>query len=393
MESPTLASRRWTAPLASVSVASGVFWGTFGVSFTDFIAGRGLSYASAGNQLAALSIVSILMMLFVASRLEPMARRWSVGGAAATTTLGIVLLVVTPDAALIVAFAVAGAGQGLEDVFVNAAGQEAEVRSRTPVLQRLHGSYSVGAGFGALGTGAALQAGIGYEVMLLVAAALHLASAIHATLGITELRESIRRARPGVSLSVLATAPVLLVPALVLAAAYFVEGSMDVWSVLFLREALDASALVGAWGLAAFSFAMALGRLFAAQVLFRFGPARTLIASGLGSMAAGSVALVVADPLWASTAFLVVGFCVAAAGPAAIGMAGRAGVDIGVAIAAISTIGYTGFVLGPPLLGWLADRAGVRATMAVIVVATIGIAIAGLLAPRHQDPHDEPAAS
>lgn len=390
MQSPTTVTRRWVAPLASVSAASGVFWGTFGVAFTDFITVRGLTYAGAGNQLAALSIVSILMMLFVTQRLETLPRRWSVGGGAAVTTVGIALLAVVPDRALLVAFVVVGVGQAFEDVFVNAAGQEAEVRSQTPVLQRLHGAYSLGAGCGALWTGAAIQAGAGHELLLLTAAALHLAGSLHAMSGISELREHVRRNRTGVSLSVMATAPILFVPALVLTAAYFVEGSMDVWSVLYLREGLDASAFVGAWGLAAFSFAMALGRLFAARVLFRFGPSATLVVSGLGAMAAGSVALVVADPLLAGTAFLVVGFCVAAAGPAAIGMAGRAGVDIGVAVAAISTFGYTGFVLGPPLLGWLADSAGVRATMTVIVVATVGIAVAGLLTPRGREHAPEP---
>jgi hypothetical protein len=384
MDNPAVVTRRWVAPLASVSVSSGVFWGTFGVSFTDFITRRDLTYAGAGNLLAALSIVSILIMVFVAQRLEPVARRWTVSGAAASMTVGITLLVVLPDAFLLAAFVLVGVGQGLEDVFVNAAGQEAEVRSRRPVLQRLHGAYSLGAGFGALATGSALQVGVSFQTMLLTAAAIHLCATVHASTGITELREHVVPARPGMTLSVFVTAPVLLLPALVLAAAYFVEGSMDVWSVLFLRESLEASALVGAWGLAAFSFSMALGRLFAARVLFRFGPATTLVASGVGSMATGSVALIVSDPLWAATAFLGVGFFVAAGGPAAIGMAGRAGVDIGVAIAAISTIGYTGFVLGPPLLGWLADSVGVRASMAVIVAATVGIALAGLLTPRRQ---------
>jgi MFS family permease len=385
LEQSTALTRRWQAPLASVSAASGVFWGSFGVAFTDFITKRELSYAAAGNLLAALSIMSILIMLFVAHRLETLERRWAVGGGAAVTTVGIALLVLAPDAALLLAFLVVGVGQGLEDVFVNATGQEVEVRSRLPVLQRLHGAYSLGAALGALGTGVGLQAGLGYETLLLVAAAVHLLGTAHATVQIADLRDHIRREPSRMSLSVLVSAPVLLVPALVLAAAYFVEGSMDVWSVLYLRESLEAGALVGAWGLAAFNFAMALGRLFAARVLFRFGAATTLVASGLGSMAAGTVALVVTEPLVAASAFLVLGFAMAAAGPAAIGMVAGAGVNVGLGIAAISTVGYSGFVLGPPLLGWIAQAAGVRATMTVIVLATLGIALAGLLTPRRTE--------
>lgn len=235
---------------------------------------------------------------------------------------------------------------------------------------------------GALVTGVALERGVTFETALLVTAALQVLAGVHAWYRIHELRAEVRRRRTGVSLSAFATAPMLFVPALVLAAAYFVEGSIDVWGVLYLREELGASPQIGSYGLAAFSFAMAGGRLFAARVLFRFGPARTLVVSGLGSMAAGASALLVPSPLAATGAFLLLGFCMAAASPAAIGMAGRAGIDIGVAIAAISTIGYTGFIVGPPVLGALADLAGIRATMATVLAATVGIAVAGALAPR-----------
>jgi MFS family permease len=377
---PATSTRRWATPLIVVYTVFGTFWGVFGVAFADFVIARDLTFTRVGNQLAVLSLVAVVMMLFVAQRLEPLPRRWSVGAAVAISGVGVVLLVVLPTWALLAAFVVTGVGTGLVDVFVNAAGHEAEQRSGTPVLQRLHAAYSVGAGVAALATGFAIERGVGFGTMLLVTAGLQLLGGAYAWWGIEELRREIRQRRTGVSLSVLLTAPVLFVPALVLAAAYFVEGSMDVWGVLYLREELGASAQVGSYGLAAFSFAMALGRLFAARTLFRFGPARTLVVSGGGAMAAGAAALLASSPLVASASFLIVGFCVAAAGPAALGMAGRGGVDIGVAIAAISTVGYTGFILGPPALGALADFGGVRATMTAVMAATVGIVIAGAMA-------------
>jgi MFS family permease len=45
----------------------------------------------------------------------------------------------------------------------------------------------------------------------------------------------------------------------------------------------------------------------------------------------------------------------------------------------MSTVGYTGFVVGPPLMGWLAETAGLRLTMASIAICTLGVAITGLL--------------
>jgi MFS family permease len=381
MTLPVMA-RPWTSPLMGVYTVFGLFWGVFGVLFADLVRARELTFSSMGNHLAVLSAVAVVMMLFVAQHLEPVKRRRSVGGSIIVSGIGVALLATIPDRVFMVAFVVTGVGTGLVDVFVNAAGHEAEQRSGKPVLQRVHAGYSLGAGIGALATGFAIERGVPFTTVLLVTAALQVLAGVDAWLRTDELRVRVRRRRTSVSLSALITAPILFVPALVLVAAYFVEGSIGVWGVIYLREALGATPQVGSYGLAAFSIAMALGRLFAARVLFRFGVTTTLVVSGVGAMAAGASALLIPSPLAASGSFLIVGFCIAASSPAAIGMAGKSGIDIGIAIAAISTIGYTGFVVGPPALGALADVAGVRASMAATMAATAGIVLAGAFAPR-----------
>jgi hypothetical protein len=181
-----------------------------------------------------------------------------------------------------------------------------------------------------------------------------------------------------VSLSAFVRAPQLLIPAIIVISAFFIEGSMDVWSVLFLRRTLGATALAGSGGFAAFGLAMALGRAFAARILFALGYSRTVLFSGLVSLVAGGLAVLTTSPVAASGAFLVLGFAVAAAAPAAFGIAGGWGERPAAAIAALTTVGYSGFVVGPPILGTLADRLGLRVTMTALLVATAGIAIAGV---------------
>lgn len=377
--------RRSVLSLAGVYAAFGTFWGVFGVAFTDFMAARDLTYGSAGTLFAGLSIVSILVMVTVPQRLERFARGRIVALAISTNALGVLLLAVLPDAVLVVAFLVAGLGTGLVDVFVNAAGQEYEAATVKPILQRLHATYSFGTAGGALATGLALGSGVRFEAPIVAAAIAMASAALVAWRLLVDVRsEDDIRETHGLSLSVLVTVPALLVPALVLAAAFFVEGSMEVWGVVYLRESLGASPDVGSWGLAAFASALGLGRLFAARVLFRLGARTTLVASGIGSLAIGSLALLVGHPVLASVAFLGLGFAVAAAAPAAIGMVGGAGVNVGTAVAAISTFGYVGFVLGPPVLGWLADVRGVHITVGVIVAGCVGILAGGVLAPRRE---------
>jgi MFS family permease len=376
-------ARRSVLALAGVYASFGLFWGVFGVAFADFIEARDLSYGAAGNLFAGLSIVSIIVMVTAAQRIERQARGRAVAFAIGLNGVGVALLVILPDPLLLLAFVVAGAGTGLVDVLVNAAGQEYEAATVEPVLQRLHALYSFGTAAGALATGFALGAGVRFEVPILAASAAMLGAAAGARWHLTDPRESaVRGEVRGLSLAVFVKVPFLLIPALVLAAAFFVEGSMDVWAVVYLRESLGASPVVGSWGLAAFATALGLGRLFAARVLFRLGARNTLIASGASSLVVGAVAILVGDPVVASVAFLVLGFTIAAAAPAAIGMVGGSGVEVGVAIAAISTLGYVGFVVGPPVLGWLADARGVHVTMTVIVAGCVGIAAGGAFAPR-----------
>ncbi len=57
-------------------------------------------------------------------------------------------------------------------------------------------------------------------------------------------------------------------------------------------------------------------------------------------------------------------------------------VDAGLAIGAVTTVGYSGFVFGPPIMGWLADHISLRAAMFALVASTLGIALAGAFTRR-----------
>ena len=184
------------------------------------------------------------------------------------------------------------------------------------------------------------------------------------------------------SISALFRSPKLLVPALIVLSSFLIEGSMDVWSGLYLRDQLGASATGAALAFVAFASAVLFGRLFASKVLFGMGRRMTILVAGFGSLIGGTIA-VAADQLFVvALGFLVLGFTLSAAVPAAFGLVGDSGEDPTNAIAAVTTVGYTGFIWSPPLLGWIAQSFSLRAAMSVIVIATLGIIGGGLLAPR-----------
>ena len=379
-----IGARAGMGALLAGYAAFGAFWGTWVVVFAEFLRRNSLSAGQASLLFTASAVVAIVVMTFGAPLLDPLPRHVTVALALAAGAIGDALVAVLPREALLVGFVVLGAGTGLVDVFVNAAGQSIEERSRASVLQWVHGAYGAGGAVGAMAAGLAVSAGLQFRAVLVAAAAVQLAT------GIGAWRARGLRAAPspqertsGTALRAFVLAPSLLIPAAVVLFAFFVEGSMDVWSVIFLRRTLGASVLAGASGFAAFATAIALGRAFAARVLFGLGSRVTIVISGAGSLGAGVVAVRTSSPVVASVAFLALGFFLSAAAPAAFARAGDGPVSPGLAVAAITTAGYGGFVVGPPVMGWLADQVGLRATMTALVVATLGIVAAGLAGLLH----------
>jgi MFS family permease len=162
---------------------------------------------------------------------------------------------------------------------------------------------------------------------------------------------------------------------------------MDIWSVIYLRRTLEASALAGGIAFAIFSLAMAFGRITAGRLLFGLGYRATQRISGGGSLVAGLTAAITHSTVIAGVAFLFLGFFIASAAPAAFGMIAGTDEDPALAVAAMTTVGYSGFVVGPPLMGLLAERAGLRATMVVLVAMSLGV-VAGGVFGRAKPPDD-----
>jgi fucose permease len=147
------------------------------------------------------------------------------------------------------------------------------------------------------------------------------------------------------------------------------------WSALLLERTTGAAPAAAALGYAAFSVAMTAGRVTGDAVIARVGPVRTLRASGLLAATGMTIALVTPyAPALVGCA--VVGLGYANLVPILFSASGRRAGSAGVA--AVSTLGYAGFVVGPPLIGALAQAAGsLPAALAVVAAFALVIAAAG----------------
>lgn len=173
----------------------------------------------------------------------------------------------------------------------------------------------------------------------------------------------------------------LLLVGVIAALAFLSEGTMEDWSGVYLRQTLALPALLGASGVAVYHASMAVGRVGAAQVIKRFGNYRTLL--GAGFLVAGGMVLTLAtrEPFLVVIGFLVVGLALSAVTPIAFSIAGDIAPDrAGGASSVVATLGYCGFILGPALIGGVAEFSGLRFSLLAIALAGLSIAaLAGRL--------------
>ena len=156
------------------------------------------------------------------------------------------------------------------------------------------------------------------------------------------------------------------------------EGTMYDWSGIYFRKAIHSTREVATLGFVVYMVAMTLGRLTGDRLVSRFGIRRMLTYSGLLICSGLLLAVLLPFPLTAGAGFLFTGFGVSCVIPLVFSMAGRsAKMSSGSAIAIVSTVGYLGFLLVPPLVGSVAEWAGLR--WAFAMMAGFGLLITVLV--------------
>ncbi|WP_034091107.1 MFS transporter [Streptacidiphilus albus] len=271
-----------------------------------------------------------------------------------------------------------GAGFGTMNVALNSAAVDLVAVIRRPVMPTFHAAYSLGGLIGAALGGvltrsltAAQHLGLMAAFGLLVTAAAGpvLLRTHPAPVAAAEPEDPAPAPADG---RLPAAGPFLLVLLLGLVALCdaYGEGALADWGTLHLTADLHTSASVAAAGFAAYSLAMTTGRFSGTRLVERFGATRVMV-GGSGLAAAGMLvgALSPSLPLVLG-GFLLVGLGLSNIFPLAIDRAGALDGPKGVATA--SMLGYGGMVLGPPVIGFLAQGIGLpHALLSVALLAAL----------------------
>lgn len=285
---------------------------------------------------------------------------------------------------LFAALALFGFGNGGMDVAMNAQGVEVERSLRRHIMNSLHGFFSLGGLVGAATGGLFASAAVAPVAQFGIIAALALL-ALMATARKLIPDEPSAHATNGKRVPTFALPPrELWGLGLVAICSAIGEGSVGDWSALYLKDSLLTSAGTAALGYAAFSVAMLVGRFGADRVVARFGPAR-VVRVGAGIAAVGlALGLAVPVPALAMVGFAAVGIGLSVAIPLVYAAAGsHPEILRGLAVAGVATIGYSGFLLGPPLLGWIAEIASLRASLYIVALLCALIVFLPKVDPTH----------
>lgn len=280
--------------------------------------------------------------------------------------------------ALCAALWVLGMAMSVHDVALNAEGTALEAEWGRPILGGLHAGFSAGAMVGALAVASMLALGWSarWQLGLIGGVLCALLWRVNRVLRAhPSIAASGRDAQEAPTDFVWPRGP-LLVIGLLIFAGMLSEGVMYDWSVLHLQQSLDWSHDRAAFGYAVFVGAMAMTRAVADRARARFGDGPLLVGSaGVACLGMG-LTLTWVHPAISLLGYAAVGVGLAPVVPLLYAAAARVpGSSSAAALAAVSSIGYAGFVVGPPWIGFMADTVGLAAALWTLVVATAALAI------------------
>jgi MFS family permease len=354
---------------AGVFAALGLQVGIWAVLIPHLVVSRGLSPAALGGALALMSATSIGALAAAGPLADRAGRRpLAVAGSAGFALSFALLAGVEAAAVLWPTVALYGVASGCLDLAANAIGSDHERAHGERAMVRLHAGFSAAAAVGALAAGAAGSA------MYWVAAGLYAALALALT--VVPLPPHVTGPPEAGGRLALLRVPAIVLALAIVTLCFFGDGAIEGYAALFLRDVLAAGGLATGAAFAAYHGASLIGRLLTARV----ADERWVVAAA-GLLAAAGMAVVVAagSPAAAAAGLLVVGFALAPIVPTALSLAGRSAPGrSATAVSLVTTVGYSAFVAGPPLVGALAGLTSLRAALAPVVATTAAIAVLAL---------------
>ncbi|MFL2000808.1 MFS transporter [Microbacterium sp. A1-JK] len=372
---------RWRTAIFAIFLASGLSIATWASRVPAIKQSLGVDNIQIGLLLLGMGVASILGLSvapIVLARLG--AKRGMLGGlllvAVGVTVIGVGTDLVHSYSVVLLGLALFGFGNGSVDVMMNVEGAAIEKQTGKTILPLFHAFFSfgtvIGAGLGvaavAMDLAVVVHASI-IAVLIVVIAVLSVANVpAREITGDEQATSAPRGWRDRLHTAMSAwREPRTYALGVVMLGMAFAEGGANDWLPLALVDGHDADQALGAAGLAVFSIAMTVFRVFGGPLVDRFG--RVTVLRVLALTAAAGLLLFILAPtlplvfvgaaLWGAGASLgfPLGMSAAADDPA----------HAAARVSAAATIGYVAFLCGPPVLGFISEHIGLLETLFIVV--------------------------
>lgn len=377
---PPAALRRARVATAAVFFLNGVGVASWVVRIPDVQRRLALSPGLLGTVLLGAAAGALVTMPLAGRAVtrrgsRPVTRAGVVGFA-----LSLVPLVLAPSGWLLTAALVLfGVCNGTLDVAMNAQAATVErgylARTGRPIMASFHALFSAGGLVGSLLGGVIAARGVSPVAHLAGAATLAAIAGLAAAAAMLPAAEDAEPDAGHAHTLAWPTGPLL--PLGLLAFCILVqEGAMADWTAVYLRDVARTGPGVAAAGYAGFSATMTLGRFVGDRLTVAFGAERLVRLGGIAAAVGIALAVLRPGPVTAVAGFALVGAGLASSFPAVLAASSRVpGVASGAGIALVSTLGYTGFLAGPPIIGVVAEVATLRGGLAVVGGAGVLVAL------------------
>jgi MFS family permease len=300
--------------------------------------------------------------------------RYGSRSACTWTSIGLCVALALPAfainaATLFAALFLFGAMAGSNDVAMNAQGVGVERQMGSPTMSRFHSMFSMAGIIGAAGGGLIASRGVPATEHFLITAACFLAFSLSTAPLLNESSPVVPATTPLAKLRFRHLPTPLIALSVIGFCIFLSEGAIADWTAIYLKQVLSAGPGLAAAGYAVFSAAMAIFRLFGDAITVRLGVAQTIRAGGILAACGLASALLVDSPYWALPGFALAGVGFSSIIPLVFAAGGRIqSVSEGAGVATVSGIGYIGFLVGPPVIGFVSQILNLRAGLFVIVL-------------------------
>ena len=268
------------------------------------------------------------------------------------------------------------------DISTSVQGAVVERGTRRPIMSGLYGFFSVGALAGSFSSGMLAQIGTSIQMQFVVIGIIAIPVTILVTNGLLP-DDVVPVNHDPKSRRLPSLPPKVLIPlGLMIVCVALGEETVNNWAALYLRDSLGASPAIASLAYTAFAIATAVGRLIGDSVIARVGVDRTLTAGSILAAFGVGFGMLVNQPWAVIVGYTLMGFGLSVVVPVTYRRANDIpGIPRASAVATVASIGYIGFLIGPLMVGAVADVGSLRIAIGAVSAVLLGILMLTRLNP------------